>query len=124
MMILILVICSVAVYFFFKTYKKEMDNKKKREVKAESIQKIKKSKSKIKMFHPKILTKEKVALVVVDLQEAFRSPINDFAQIAARISIAVRGFQILRRTGHCHRAIPERVGQNSRRNFIFVAAGF
>ena len=47
------------------------------------------------MFHPKILTKEKVALVVVDLQEAFRSPINDFAQIAARISIAVRGFQIL-----------------------------
>lgn len=38
MMILILVICSVAVYFFFKTYKKEMDNKKKREVKAESIQ--------------------------------------------------------------------------------------
>jgi nicotinamidase-related amidase len=47
------------------------------------------------MPHPKILDKEKTALVIVDLQEAFRSPINDFAQIASRISIVVRGFQIL-----------------------------
>lgn len=47
------------------------------------------------MTHPKILDKEKTALLVVDLQEAFRSPINDFAQIAARASIAVRGFQAL-----------------------------
>ncbi len=47
------------------------------------------------MAHPKILDKEKTALVVVDLQEAFRSPINDFAQIVSRASIAVRGFQVL-----------------------------
>lgn len=47
------------------------------------------------MSHPKILDKNKAALVVVDFQEAFRSPINDFAQIASRISVAVRGFQIL-----------------------------
>ncbi len=47
------------------------------------------------MPHPKILDKNKAALVVVDFQEAFRSPINDFAQIASRISIVVRGFQIL-----------------------------
>ena len=47
------------------------------------------------MPHPKILDRTKAALVVVDVQEAFRSPINDFAQIASRISIAVRGFQIL-----------------------------
>jgi len=47
------------------------------------------------MPHPKILDPNKTALVVVDLQEAFRSPINDFVQIATRISIAVRGFQIL-----------------------------
>ena len=31
MMILIFVICGVAVYFFFKTYKKEMKDKAKRE---------------------------------------------------------------------------------------------
>ena len=47
------------------------------------------------MLHPKILDRTKAALVVVDFQEAFRSPINDFAQVASRISIAVRGFQIL-----------------------------
>jgi nicotinamidase-related amidase len=47
------------------------------------------------MPHPKVLHREKTALVVVDLQEAFRSPINDFAQIVSRASIAVRGFQTL-----------------------------
>lgn len=47
------------------------------------------------MPHPKILGLNKTALVVVDLQEAFRSPINDFVQIAARIALIVRGFQIL-----------------------------
>ena len=47
------------------------------------------------MSHPNLLNKNNTVLVVVDLQEAFRSPINDFAQIAARTSIAVRGFQIL-----------------------------
>ncbi len=31
MMILILVICGVAVYFFFRTYKKEMKQREKRE---------------------------------------------------------------------------------------------
>ena len=47
------------------------------------------------MPHPKILDKDKAVLIIVDLQEAFRFPINDFAQIAARTSTVVRGFQIL-----------------------------
>ena len=47
------------------------------------------------MPHTDILNPEKTALVVVDVQEAFRSPINDFAQLAARIALIVRGFQIL-----------------------------
>ena len=47
------------------------------------------------MPHPKILDYKKAVLIVVDFQEAFRSPINDFAQIASRVSIAARGFQIL-----------------------------
>ncbi len=47
------------------------------------------------MPHPNTLNPEKTALVVVDLQEAFRSPINDFAQIVSRTSLIVRGFQIL-----------------------------
>lgn len=47
------------------------------------------------MSHPKILDRNKTALIVVDLQEAFRSAIPEFPQIASRISIAVRGFQLL-----------------------------
>ena len=47
------------------------------------------------MSHPRILDRDKTALVVVDMQEAFRHPINDFAQIVSRASIAVRGFQAL-----------------------------
>jgi nicotinamidase-related amidase len=42
-----------------------------------------------------MLQKEKTVLVVIDMQEAFRQTIGDFALIASRISTAVRGFQIL-----------------------------
>lgn len=46
-------------------------------------------------MHPKILDSSKTVLVVIDVQEAFRSVVNDFALIASNIAIAVRGFQIL-----------------------------
>lgn len=48
-----------------------------------------------KNMHPKILDKDKIVLVIVDMQEAFRPSINEFEQISSRISMAVRGFQIL-----------------------------
>ena len=47
------------------------------------------------MTHPKILDKAATAVVVVDIQEAFRNAIPDFALVASRVSMAVRGFQIL-----------------------------
>ncbi len=47
------------------------------------------------MTHPKILDQSKSVLVIVDVQEAFRGVIGDFAPIASNIAIAVRGFQIL-----------------------------
>ena len=47
------------------------------------------------MPHPAILNSKTTALVVVDIQEAFRNPIPDFAVVASRASIAVRGFQTL-----------------------------
>jgi nicotinamidase-related amidase len=53
------------------------------------------SRNKKIMSHSKILDREKAALVVVDMQEAFRSAIPEFPQIASRVSIAVRSFQIL-----------------------------
>lgn len=46
-------------------------------------------------MHSKLLNIENSVLVVVDVQEAFRSVINDFAMIASSISTVVRGFQIL-----------------------------
>jgi nicotinamidase-related amidase len=47
------------------------------------------------MTHSNILDQNQAVLVVVDLQEAFRSPIPDFSEIAVNTSIVVRGFQIL-----------------------------
>lgn len=47
------------------------------------------------MPHPRLLDPAKTALVIVDVQEAFRSVVGDFALIASRIAMAVRGFQVL-----------------------------
>ena len=47
------------------------------------------------MPHDRILNNSTTALLVVDVQEAFRNAIPDFALIASRISVAVRGFQAL-----------------------------
>lgn len=47
------------------------------------------------MPHPDTLNREECVLVVVDVQEAFRSVIYDMPILASSISTAVRGMQIL-----------------------------
>ncbi|HVF47043.1 MAG TPA: isochorismatase family protein [Pyrinomonadaceae bacterium] len=47
------------------------------------------------MMHPAMLDIAATALVVVDVQEAFRKAIPDFALVASRAAMAVRGFYIL-----------------------------
>jgi nicotinamidase-related amidase len=47
------------------------------------------------MPHPNLLERTRAALIVIDIQEAFRSAVPDFALIASRASTAVRGFQVL-----------------------------
>jgi nicotinamidase-related amidase len=47
------------------------------------------------MPHSAILEKDKAALLVVDMQEAFRSAISVFPEIASLIAAMVRGCQIL-----------------------------
>jgi len=47
------------------------------------------------MAHSRILDKDKTALVVIDIQEAFRDAIPDFATVSTQASTAVRGFQAL-----------------------------
>lgn len=47
------------------------------------------------MAHPAILNSQQTALVVVDFQEAFRTVIPEFPQLASHIWMAARGFQVL-----------------------------
>lgn len=47
------------------------------------------------MSHPKILDRSNCALVVIDVQEAFRNVIPQFSSIVPRISTAINGFQLL-----------------------------
>ena len=47
------------------------------------------------MPHPDVLDKNQTALVVVDMQEAFRKAIPAFAEIASRIVQMIRGCRIL-----------------------------
>lgn len=47
------------------------------------------------MSHKQILDGENSVFVIVDVQEAFRSVIGDFALVASNIARASRGFQIL-----------------------------
>lgn len=47
------------------------------------------------MPHPKVLQASRTALVVIDIQEAFRHPVDEFPLVASRASIAVQGFQIM-----------------------------
>jgi len=47
------------------------------------------------MPHPKILDKDKTALVIIDFQEAFRNVVPKFDCVSKNISNIVRGFRIL-----------------------------
>lgn len=48
-------------------------------------------------MHSNSLDIDNCVLVVVDVQEAFRKAIPDFAETLSRIAIAIRGFQLLGR---------------------------
>ena len=48
-------------------------------------------------MHSNSLNIDSSILVVVDVQEAFRKAIPDFAETLSRIAIAIRGFQLLGR---------------------------
>jgi nicotinamidase-related amidase len=48
------------------------------------------------MPHPNTLVVTQSALLIIDMQEAFRASIADFNQTAARIALAVKGLTLLR----------------------------
>ena len=47
------------------------------------------------MTHKSVLRPDKAALLVIDIQEAFRHVISDFGKVAARALTAIWGFQAL-----------------------------
>jgi len=47
------------------------------------------------MAHPNILDSSTSALLVIDIQEAFRNAIPEFTNVATQASVAARGFQTL-----------------------------
>lgn len=76
------------------------------------------------MSHSKILDRNKTALVIVDLQEAFRSVISDFPMIASRASTAVRGFQILNLPIFITEQYPKGLGRTAEEVLINIPADF
>lgn len=76
------------------------------------------------MPHPRVLDRSKTALVIVDVQEAFRSAIPEFPQIASRISIAVRGFQILNLPIIITEQYPKGLGRTAEEILFSMPEGF
>lgn len=75
-------------------------------------------------MHPRVLDITTTALVVVDIQEAFRHAINDFSVIASRASMAVRGFQILGRPVIITEQYPKGLGRTAEEILFSLPAGF
>lgn len=76
------------------------------------------------MSHDKLLTTGKTALVVVDIQEAFRMAIPEFAVTASRASMAVRGFQILNLPVVVTEQYPKGLGRTAEEIQLVLPDGF
>ncbi len=61
-------------------------------------------------MHPRILDRTKTALVVVDVQEAFRNVVDE-SSIVQRIIVAIQGFQILERPVFVTEQYPKGLGR-------------
>jgi nicotinamidase-related amidase len=76
------------------------------------------------MPHKNILDASNVALLVVDVQEAFRNVIDDFARLATRTTLAVRGFQVLGRPIFVTEQYPNGLGRTASEIQEVLAADF
>ncbi len=76
------------------------------------------------MPHPNILDPAKTALVVVDIQEAFRNAIPDFAVIASRASTVVRGFLALELPVIVTEQYPQGLGRTAEEVQFILPDGF
>jgi len=65
-------------------------------------------------MHSKVLDAARTALLVVDVQEAFRGAICDFASVVSRIPVVIRGFQTLERPIFVTEQYPKGLGRTAR----------
>lgn len=66
------------------------------------------------MAHSNILDGQKAALLVIDVQEAFRGVIADFDRLASRIATVVRGFRTLEIPVFVTEQYPKGLGRTAR----------
>ena len=76
------------------------------------------------MSHPRVLDISRAGLLVVDVQEAFRGVIGDFARVASRIAVAVRGFQELGRPIFVTEQYPKGLGRTATEIISALPADF
>lgn len=76
------------------------------------------------MAHSRILDNSRSALLVVDVQEAFRTVVNDFDGLTARITIAVRGFRVLERPVFVTEQYPKGLGRTATEICAVLPADF
>lgn len=76
------------------------------------------------MSHSRILDSSSAALVVIDMQEAFRSVIGDFALITSRIPLAIRGFVALERPVLVTEQYPKGLGRTAEEIMLSLPDGF
>ncbi len=76
------------------------------------------------MPHKRILDAANSVFVIVDVQEAFRSVIGDFALIASNIARASRGFQILGVPMIVTEQYPEGLGRSAEEILLTLPDGF
>ena len=65
------------------------------------------------MPHSNILDSSRAALLIVDVQEAFRTAIGDFARVVSRTAVAARGFQTLGRPVFVTEQYPKGLGRTA-----------
>src|SRR5687767_13968962 len=75
------------------------------------------------MAHPNLLASSRTALLVIDIQEAFRSAVPDFALIASRASTGVRGFQLLEASVIVTEQYPDGLGHTAEEIQLVLTEG-
>lgn len=75
-------------------------------------------------MHRNTLDPSKAALLIVDVQEAFRNIVSDFARLATRMSVAARGFQILGRPVFVTEQYPKGLGRTAAEIIEVLPADF